>query len=200
MTTIVESVMEVAKVMKFYEKQISSKTVFEGIIVDVRSDIAELQTGKHVSREVVVHPGGVGIVPLTDDGKIILVRQYRYPMGEELLEIPAGKLDKGEDPLKCAIRELSEETGCTAAEIISLGEIYPSPGFCREVLHLYLAVGLNQGKAHLDEDEFLSVETVCLDELMDKVMNNELSDAKTIIGILKTKEYLKRNLLEGKNG
>ena len=178
--------------MKFFEKQISSQTVFEGIIVDVRSDIAELQTGKHVSREVVVHPGGVGIVPLTDDGKIILVRQYRYPMGEELLEIPAGKLDKDEDPLECAKRELSEETGCTAKELVFLGEIYPSPGFCREVLHLYLALGLKQGKMHLDEDELLSVEAVSIDELMKRVMYNELSDAKTIIGILKAKEYLRQ--------
>ena len=178
--------------MRFFEKQISSETVFSGIIVDVRSDIAELQTGKHVSREVVVHPGGVGIVPLTDDGKIILVRQYRYPMGQELLEIPAGKLDKNEDPLECAKRELSEETGCTASELVSLGAIYPSPGFCTEVLHLYLALGLKQGKMHLDEDEHLSVETICIDELMKKVMNNELSDAKTVIGILKTKEYLRQ--------
>ena len=178
--------------MKFFEKQISSETVFTGIIVDVRSDIAQLQTGKHVPREVVVHPGGVGIVPLTDAGEIILVRQYRYPMGEELLEIPAGKLDKNEDPLECAKRELSEETGCTASELVSLGEIYPSPGFCREILHLYLALGLKQGEMHLDEDEFLSVEAVCIDELVDKVMKNEIADAKTIIGILKTKEYLRQ--------
>ena len=187
--------------MEFFEKQIKSETVFEGLIVDVRSDVAELQTGKHVLREVVVHPGGVGIVPLTDDGKIILVRQYRYPMCEELLEIPAGKLDKNEDPLECAKRELSEETGNTAAEIISLGEIYPSPGFCREVLHIYLAMGLKQGEMHLDEDEYLSVEACCIDELTDKIMNNEIADAKTVIGILKTKEYLmRRRLLEERNG
>jgi ADP-ribose pyrophosphatase len=179
--------------MKFFEKQIKSETVFQGIIVDVRSDIAQLQTGKHVKREVVVHPGGVGIVPLTDDGKIILVRQYRYPMGEELLEIPAGKLDENETPLECAKRELSEETGCTASELVSLGEIYPSPGFCREVLHLYLALGLKQGEMHLDADELLSVETVSIDKLLDKIMRNELSDAKTIIGILKTKEYLRQS-------
>ena len=189
-----------ADIMKFFEKQIKSETVFKGVIVDVRSDVAELSTGKHVFREVVVHPGGVGIVPLTDDGKIILVRQYRYPMSEELLEIPAGKLDKGEDPLECAGRELSEETGCTATELVSLGEIYPSPGFCREVLHLYLALGLKQGEMHLDEDEFLSVEAVCIERLLEKVMKNEISDAKTIIGILKTKEFLRKRALEGQNG
>ena len=177
--------------MEFFEKQIETKTVYEGMIVDIRRDIAEIQNGKHVPREVVVHPGGVGIVPLTDDHKILMVRQYRYPMEQELLEIPAGKLSDGEDPFDCAVRELSEETGCTAGRYVFLGEIYPSPGFCREILHLYLALDLQQGKMHLDEDELLSVEAVPIDKLVSKIMSNEIMDAKTIIGILKTKEYLK---------
>ena len=176
--------------MEFYEKQIETKTVYEGLIVNIRSDIAEIQNGKKVPREVVEHPGGVGIVPVTRDNKVLMVRQYRYPMEEELLEIPAGKLGEGEVPLDCAVRELSEETGCAAGRIVDLGAIYPSPGFCKETLYLYLALDLQQGDIHLDEDELLSVEPVGIDELIDKIMANELPDAKSIIGIMKAKKYL----------
>jgi len=181
--------------MGYFEKQIKTKTVYEGLIVNIRSDVAEIQNGKHVPREVVEHPGGVGIVPVTHDNKVLMVRQYRYPMEEELLEIPAGKLGEGEKPIDCAVRELSEETGCTAGQIVDLGAIYPSPGFCKETLYLYLALDLQQGEIHLDEDEFLSVEPVSIDELIDAIMANELPDAKSVIGIMKAKKYL-----EGKGG
>ena len=178
--------------MKFFEKQIESNTVYEGIIVNVRRDIAELQNGNRSKREVVEHPGGVGIVALTDEGKVLMVRQYRYPMEEEVLEIPAGKLDEGEDPFECAKRELSEETGYTAKTYVDFGAMYPSPGFCRETLYLYLALDLVPGEMHLDENELLAVEEIDLDELVERVMNNQLKDAKTIIGILKAKEYLRK--------
>jgi len=174
----------------FFEKQIETKTVFEGMIVNVRQDVAELQNGNTAAREVVEHPGGVGIVPVTADNKVLMVRQYRYPMEEELLEIPAGKLDDGEDPYECAVRELSEETGCTAGKIVDLGEIYPSPGFCREILYIYLALDLSSGEMHLDENELLSVEAYGFGELMEMIMANELRDAKSIVGIMKAKEYL----------
>ena len=174
----------------FYEKQVETKTVFSGIIVDVRQDIAELQNGSRAAREVVVHPGGVGIVAVTKENKVLMVRQYRYPMEEELLEIPAGKLDSGEDPLECAKRELSEETGYTAARYVDLGAIYPSPGFCKETLYLYLALDLEQGEMHLDENELLSVEHVDIDELIDQIMANKLKDAKSIIGVMKAKQFL----------
>ena len=177
--------------MTFYEKQVETKTVYEGLIVNIRSDIAEISNGKRVPREVVEHPGGVGIVPVTDDGKVLMVRQYRYPMEEELLEIPAGKLEIGENPLDCAVRELYEETGCTAGRIVDLGATYPSPGFCKETLFLYLALDLQQGEMHLDEDELLSLEPVGIDELIGKIMANELPDAKSIIGIMKAKEYMR---------
>ena len=177
--------------MEFFEKQIKTKTVYEGLIVNVRSDIAEIQNGKHVPREVVEHPGGVGIVPVTDNNKVLMVRQFRYPMEEELLEIPAGKLGKDEAPIDCAVRELSEETGCKAGRIIDLGAVYPSPGFCRETLFLFLALELQQGDIHLDEDELLSVEPVDIDELIELIMANALPDAKSIIGIMKAKEYLR---------
>ena len=176
--------------MKFYEKQVETTTVYEGIIVNVRRDIAELQNGNRAMREVVEHPGGVGIVAVTKENKVLMVRQYRYPMEVEVLEIPAGKLDKGEDPFECAKRELSEETGYTAGKYVDFGVMYPSPGFCRETLYLYLALDLKAGEMHLDENELLSVEEIQIDELMEKIMSNELCDAKTIIGIMKAKEYL----------
>ena len=178
--------------MGFFEKQIETKTVYEGLIVNVRSDIAEIQNGSRVRREVVEHPGGVGIVPVTQDNKVLMVRQYRYPMEEELLEIPAGKLGDNEAPIDCAVRELSEETGCAAGRIIDLGAAYPSPGFCRETLFLFLALDLQQGDMHLDEDELLSVEAIGIDELIELIMENKLPDAKSIIGIMKAKEYLAR--------
>jgi ADP-ribose pyrophosphatase len=179
--------------MEFFEKQLETKTVYEGLIVNIRSDVAMLQNGKRVPREVVEHPGGVGIVPVTSDNKVLMVRQYRYPMEEELLEIPAGKLGIGEEPLECAIRELSEETGCAAGEIVDLGASYPSPGFCKEILYLYLALDLREGDMHLDEDEFLSVEPVDIDELIERIMANEIPDSKTIIGVMKAKKYLENH-------
>lgn len=176
--------------MVFFEKQIETKTLYKGLIVNVRRDIAEMGNGVQVPREVVEHPGGVGIVPVTSDNKILMVRQFRYPMGEELLEIPAGKLDNGENPYECAVRELSEETGCTSGNLVDLGAVYPSPGFCRETLFLYLALDLQSGRMHLDENELLSVEAVRIDSLVDMIMANKLPDAKSVIGILKAKRYL----------
>jgi len=178
--------------MQFYEKQVETDTKYEGIIVDVKMDIVELQNGNRAKREVVVHPGGVGVVAVTNDKKVVMVRQYRYPLEEELLEIPAGKLDEGEDPFKCAVRELSEETGYTANKWVDLGKMYPSPGFCRETLYLYLALDLQAGEMHLDHNELLSVEEIALDDLVDEIMTNKLRDAKSVIGILKAKLYLKQ--------
>ncbi|NLT13259.1 MAG: NUDIX hydrolase [Clostridiales bacterium] len=179
--------------MEFFEKQISTKTVYQGRIVNVRNDIAELKNGHHVPREVVEHPGGVAVVAVDDNGCVMMVRQYRYPMGEELLEIPAGKLEYCEDHCDCAVRELSEETGCTADHIVFLGPIYPSPGFSKEILYIYLATGLVRGAAHPDEDEFLSVEAVPMETLINKIMAGEIKDGKTIIGILKAQKYLEQN-------
>jgi len=180
--------------MEYFEKQLEARTLYKGMIVNVRRDLAELQNGSRVQREIVEHPGGVGIIPVTRDNKVLMVRQYRYPMEEELLEIPAGKLDAGESPLECAARELSEETGCTAGKYVDMGAIYPSPGFCRETLYLYLALDLRRGEMHLDENELLSVEPFGIDELIEKIMANELPDAKTIIGVLKAKKYLDGHL------
>ena len=173
-----------------YEKTIEKNTVYEGVIVNVRRDKAELVNGKVVGREVVEHPGGVTVIPVEPDGTVWCVRQFRYPFGRDMLEVPAGKLERGEDPFDCAVRELSEETGLTADEFVYLGPCCTSPGFSTEVLHIYLALGLHQGAMHLDPDEFLNVEKYGLEELTDRVMSGEIDDAKTIIAVLKAKRYL----------
>ena len=175
--------------MKCIEKRIDGELKYSGVIVKVRLDRAELENGKIVRREVVEHPGGVGILPVDEDGGCYLVRQFRYPFSRQLLEIPAGKLEYGEEPLGCAVRELGEETGFTADEMIDLGVCYTSPGFSSEVLHLYLARGLHAGKRHLDEDEFLNVEKHSLGELLAMADRNELPDAKTVIAVLKAARY-----------
>ena len=166
------------------------KRGYTGIITSTTLDTVQLQNGEVTLREVVEHPGGVTVIPVDENGCVYCVRQFRYPMGEHMLEVPAGKLEPNEDPLDCAKRELSEETGIEADEYIDLGKIYPSPGFCKEVLYIYLAKGLRFGASHPDENEFLDVEKVHLDELYKMAMNKELCDAKTVIADLKAKEVL----------
>ncbi len=171
--------------MIYEEKTVSSKKVFEGRIIDVRVETVEFPDGKTAYRELVDHPGGVGVIALTDDGKILMVRQYRKPIEKDIWEIPAGKLDLGEDPKTCGIRELEEETGYMAKEIISLGYIYPSPGFANEVTHIFFAKGLAKGTTNLDEDEFLDVQEFTIEEVRNMILNNEINDAKTVVGFLK---------------
>lgn len=176
--------------MDYTEKMVSVEEKYRGRIVYVHVDQVQLHDGRMGRREIVEHSGGVTVIPVDENGDVYCVRQYRYAVGEHLLETPAGKLNDGEDPLHCACRELSEETGLTAENMIYLGAFYPSPGYCKETLHIYLATGLHRGEAHLDEGEFLDVEKYPLDTLVDMVMNNALSDAKTIIAVLKAKRYL----------
>ena len=176
--------------MDYIEKRIDGEIKYKGVIVTVRLDRAELCNGAVVRREVVEHPGGVTILPVDRDGYCYMVRQYRYPMGRMMLEAPAGKLEYGEDPMVCAVRELSEETGFTADEYIDMGSCCTSPGFSSEVLHIYLARGLHQGKSHPDQDEFLNMEKISLKQLNDMVMSGEIDDAKTIIAVLKAEKYL----------
>ena len=176
--------------MDLTEKQLSRELKYSGVIVDVTMDIAELCDGRKAKREVVHHPGGVSVLPVDDAGDCYMVRQFRYPFGETVLEIPAGKLEKGEDVMVCAVRELSEETGLTAENFVDFGGVYASPGISTEVIHLYLATGLRPGKSHPDDGEFLNVEKVPLEKLAEMAMNNELKDAKTVIAVLKAKQYL----------
>lgn len=178
--------------MDVSEKKLSSELKLKGIIVNVYHDKAQLCDGRVVGREVVEHPGGVTILPVDENGICYMVQQYRYPMQELMLEAPAGKLEPGEDPMECAVRELSEETGFTADEMIDLGAYATSPGYSTEVLHIYLARGLHAGEMHLDEGEFLNLKKVSLNELVQMVMNNELSDAKTVIAVLKAKALLEQ--------
>ena len=177
--------------MDYTERPVGSVEKYKGIIVRVRLDDAELYTGKVVKREVVEHPGGVTILPVDEEGNCTMVRQFRYPFGRMMLEAPAGKLEYGEDHRECAVRELSEETGFTADELIYLGGFYTSPGFSSELLHVYLALGLHAGESHLDEGEFLNVEKHSLQALEQMIMNNEIEDAKTIIAVLKAEKVLK---------
>ena len=176
--------------MKNMEKTLEKDVVFQGRIITVRKDRVLLPNKRETTREVVEHLGGGGIVPLDGEKNVYMVRQYRYPFEKELLEIPAGKLEVGEEPLACAIRELSEETGFTAENYEYLGMTYPSPGYCKEILHIYMATGLTVGTMHLDENEFLCVEKFSLDTLVQMIRQNQIADAKTVIGILKTKLYL----------
>ena len=167
------------------EKTVSRKTVFEGKIIKVHTDAVELENGMPAYREVVEHSGGVCVLPLTEDGKVHVVRQFRYPFQKGLLEIPAGKKEYGEDPLECGVRELQEEVGATADEMISLGYLLPTPAYDSECIYMYLARGLHYGEQNLDNGEFLEVETIPLAELENMVMAGEIEDAKTQIAVLK---------------
>ncbi|MBP5167102.1 MAG: NUDIX hydrolase, partial [Oscillospiraceae bacterium] len=154
-----------AENMETAEKKLSSKRIFEGRVMTVTLDEVSVPNGKTSTREVVHTGGGVVILPLDGEGKTRLVRQYRYAHSKALLEAPAGKLEKGEEPLPAALRELREETGLTAEEVIPLGKILTTPGFCTEVLYLFLARGLTQGETDFDEDEFLEIESYGMDEV-----------------------------------
>lgn len=178
--------------MKLKETKKSSQTIYEGKIITVERDVAILENGKETVREVVRHPGGVGVVAMDDEGYIYMVRQFRYPFYEQTLEIPAGKLDKGgEDSRDAGIRELREETGLVAENFEYLGTFYATPGFCDEKLAIYFATGLSQGDTDPDEDEFVECEKYKLDELVDMIDRGKIHDAKSAIGILMVKNRVK---------
>ena len=176
--------------MDLTERTIESKTMFQGRIITVLLDTAGLPDGGTAQREVVLHPGGVAILALDEADNVALVRQYRYPLHGLLLELPAGKLDPGEDHRPAAIRELSEETGLEAGELTYLVCLLASPGFCTERLHMYLARDLRKKESHPDEDEFLNVITMPFQQLLEQVMDGTVEDAKTVATVLKTKVLL----------
>ncbi len=178
--------------MDMTERKVSHARLYDGVIVNVDLDQVKLPNDRIAKREIVNHPGGVAVLPLNDDGTVTLVRQYRYAFSSVLTEIPAGKLDAGEEPEDGALRELKEEIGAQVGELIDLGCVYPSPGFCREILHLYLAKGLTYGESCPDEDEFLEVARIPFDELLEQVMQGKIKDAKTVAAVLKTKVILER--------
>jgi ADP-ribose pyrophosphatase len=170
--------------MEYTEKTLEVKDIYQGSVIKVQSQTVSLPDGNLAQRDIVLHPGGCVIIPLNEKRELYLVRQYRKPLNKTTLELPAGKLDKPEeDPRLCAERELMEETGLRADKIEFLMDIHVSPGFCNEVIHMYMATGLKQGESCTDDDEFLSVEKINIDKLLDMIINHEVTDAKTIIGI-----------------
>ncbi len=173
--------------MDMTEKTLSSERIYDGAIIHVRRDRVLLPNGHTSVREIVEHPGGVGILAVDGDGMVLLVRQYRYAFGRTLLEIPAGKREPGEEPLVTARRELREETGVTADSWTPLGQLIASPGCYDETLYLYLAQGLHSGDTDPDEDEFLSVERLSMTELTRRCLADEITDAKTVCAVLKAR-------------
>ncbi len=178
--------------MKLEEKKLSSEVVFDGKLLNVRRDAVELPNGQPAGREYVHHVGAVAVLPLTDEGEVILERQYRYPFHDILVEIPAGKLDSPEeDPRKAALRELKEETGAVATELVYLGDFYGSPAILDERVRMYLARGLTFEEQHTDEDEFLEVFCLPLDALVAEVMAGNIPDGKTQVAALRVAAMLK---------
>ena len=174
--------------MNFTEKQLTKEYIFKGKIINVRRDSVLVPNGNTSIREIVEHKGGVCVAALTENNEILLVKQFRYAYGEEILEIPAGKRDSSnEDPLQGAIRELREETGVTAKNIFPLGQLYPTPGYCNEIIWIYGATDLTYGEQDLDENEFLNVEKIPFETAVEMELNGEIKDSKTQTAILKLK-------------
>lgn len=173
--------------MHLQEKTRTSETTYQGKIFYITKDTAELENGKLVQRDVVHHSGGVCVVPLTDRGTVLMVKQFRYPMQQVTLEIPAGKIEAGEDPAQCGKRELCEEVGRTCKKYTNLGTLFPTPAYDTEVIHMYLAQELSAPQEQdLDDGEFLDVIELPLEEAVQMVMRGEIPDAKTQVALLKT--------------
>lgn len=170
---------------KFVEKTIRTKQIFSGKVISVQVDDVLLPNGKQSKRELVKHPGAVAVIPVTEEGKIIFVEQYRKPLERSIVEIPAGKMEKNEDPAVTAIRELEEETGYTTNSLTYITSFYTSPGFADEIIHLYVAKNLKKGNgnAHLDEDEFVHIMEVTLEEALQLIKEQKIFDAKTAYAV-----------------
>ena len=172
--------------MDLKETTLRSELIFDGTILHLYRDDIRLPGGGKAHREIIRHIGAVCVIPLLDDGRVVMERQYRYPVDEVILEIPAGKLDaKDEDPRKAALRELEEETGYRAGTLIDLGKFYPACAYSDEAITMYLAKDLTLGQVHRDEDEFLDVELIPLKDLVRQVLAGEIPDVKTQLAVLK---------------
>jgi ADP-ribose pyrophosphatase len=167
---------------KFEEVTISTEPIFQGKIISLQVDTVQLPNGGTATREIVKHPGAVAVIALVED-RMIVVEQYRKPLEKSQVEIPAGKLDAGEDPIEAAKRELEEETGYRAGSIRHVSSFYTSPGFADEILHLYLAEELQAGQVNPDEDEFLECEMITLEQAQQYIREQRISDAKTIMAV-----------------
>jgi ADP-ribose pyrophosphatase len=175
---------------KLWEKDIESKKIFEGRLLNLRVDKVELPTGKSATREIVEHPGAVAIVAITADKELVMVRQFRKPTAEILLEVPAGVPKQAEAGVDCARRELEEETGFRAKKVKKVWEGYASPGYSNELIQFYLAEEMTHIKQNTDEDEFIEVDLVDIDACMDMLKNGKIRDNKTMIGIMIANLYL----------
>jgi ADP-ribose pyrophosphatase len=173
---------------KFEELTLSSQPIFQGKVISLQVDTVQLPNGKTATREIIKHPGAVAVLALVDD-RMLVVEQYRKPLERTQIEIPAGKLDNGEDPMEAAKRELEEETGYRCETMKLLCSFYTSPGFADEIIHLYVADQLTQGDAHLDEDEFLDCESVTLEQAQQYIREQRISDAKTITAVYAWQVY-----------
>lgn len=176
--------------MDFTEKTIATKEIYKGRIVHLVEDTVVLPNGEKAGRELVLHGGGVGVIAIDEQKNVLMVSQYRKPYDEMVLEVPAGKLEAGEDPKSAGLRELCEETGYSAEKITYLGKYYPTPGYCNEIISLYLAEDLSFVGQNLDPCEFVLVEKIPLSELVQMVMDNKIPDAKTAIAILKADKII----------
>lgn len=169
-------------IMQLEEKTVRKNYIYRGKIINVRCDDAELPNGRPCRREIVEHPGGACVL-CVKDGKVALVKQFRYAYGEAIYEIPAGKLNEGEEPMLAAERELGEETGMIADDLVLRFVLYPTPGYTNEKIFIYEALGVREGKQHLDEGEFLNVEFVPIEVALEMVENGVICDAKTIVAL-----------------
>ena len=177
--------------MAHFEKTVSEETIFAGKVFTVKKKQVILENGKEQQREVVLHNGGAAVLPVDKDGNVYLIRQYRIAFDEEVLEIPAGKLEKGEDPFEAAKRELGEETGFTADTYYDLGDMWPTVGYCSEKIYIYLATDLTKGDTNFDEDEFVTTVKMSFEEAYNMAMDGTIRDGKTVIALLKAKQLLK---------
>lgn len=176
----------------YEEKTMKSDKLYEGKIVNLRIDTVELPDKKYSKREIVEHPGGVAVIPVTEDNKLVLVKQFRKPVERFLYEIPAGKLEINEEPRETAVRELKEETGYTANKLSYLYEFYTSPGFSNEKIYLFLGEDLVEGEAEPDSGEFIESESIAIEDLLKMIDRGEILDAKTIMGIYIAEQYFKQ--------
>lgn len=181
--------------MTFEEKTLKSELIYEGAIINLRRDKVTVQNGVSY-REIVEHNGGAVLAAVTDEGKMVMVRQYRKPANRVMLEVPAGKIDPGEKPEDTAKRELKEETGYSAGNVKYMTYFYPSVGYSEEKLYLYLCTGLMPGETSFDENEAIDIEEMEIDELCHMIANGEINDAKTIIAILTVKEAITSGQLQ----
>lgn len=177
--------------MSYIEKTMKSEKIYEGKMLNLRIDTVELPDKKYSKREIVEHPGAVCIVPINTNNEIYLVKQYRKAIDKVIYEIPAGKIEIGEEPKDCAIRELKEETGLRADNYEYIAEFYTSPGFCNEKMYLFIATNLEEGEATPDTDEYIDVEKYPIEKLVHMIEIGEISDSKTIIGIQMAEREIK---------